>query len=64
MKSVTIHHQWLAEIAEVTGGRVISLSELDRFIDRLPHEKAPVMETWSWPLWHQWWVFVTAVGCL
>ncbi len=54
----------LEELARRTGGRVVAASELDAFAKQLPQEKAPVMETYTEPLWHTPWIFLTAVGCL
>ncbi len=54
----------LEELARRTGGRVLEMSELDAWTKELPAEKAPVMETWSQPLWHTPWTFLLAVACL
>lgn len=63
MKSVTTNRRLLEEIAATTGGRVIDGNELDSFVDELARSDAPLVEVWSWPLWHQWWIFGVAVGC-
>jgi hypothetical protein len=54
----------LEELARKSGGRVLQAGELDRWARDLPSEKAPVMETWSEPLWHTPWIFLLAVACL
>jgi hypothetical protein len=54
----------LEELARRTGGRVLDAEELDAWAKQLPSEKAPVMETWSQPLWHTPWIFLLAVACL
>ena len=54
----------LEELARRTGGRVLKPDELDAWARELPSEKAPVMETWSQPLWHTPWIFLIAIGCL
>lgn len=54
----------LTELARRTGGRVLEPAELDAWTRSLPNEKAPVMETWSQPLWHTPWVFLAALACL
>lgn len=51
-------------LARRTGGRVLELNELDEWARKLPAEKAPVMETWSQPLWHTPWIFILAIACL
>ncbi len=63
MAAVTVNEKFLADVAKATGGRVIQLNELDSFVDDLAHSDAPLVEVWSWPIWHQWWVFGTAVVC-
>ncbi|MCA9083356.1 MAG: hypothetical protein KDA81_04840 [Planctomycetaceae bacterium] len=64
MASVTINRSLLQNIASETGGRVIDLADIDDFVSSLAHSDAPLVEVWSWPIWHQWWVFVTIVLCL
>jgi hypothetical protein len=54
----------LARLAEATGGELVEAARLDRFVGDLPNRKIPVVETWTYPLWHQWTVFLFAVGCL
>ncbi len=63
MASVNLNSRFLNDIAMATGGRVVSIDDLDSFVDDLSHTDAPLVEVWSWPMWHQWWVFVAAVGC-
>lgn len=54
----------LEDIARRTGGQVVAAGDLDRFVDKLPELRAPVMETWSYPAWHTPWLFTFALGCL
>ena len=63
MASVAANARFLNDVAAATGGRVIAMAELDTFVNDLAHSDAPLVEVWSWPIWHQWWVFVVAVGC-
>ncbi len=63
MRSVQIDRTFLEEVAGVTGGRTIPLNELESFVDGLPESSAPLVEVWSWPIWHSWWVFLAAVSC-
>ncbi len=63
MKSVRINQSFLQRVAEVSGGQTVKLDDLDEFVDRLQESDAPVAEITSWPVWHQWWVFIAAVGC-
>ncbi len=53
----------MEEIAQKTGGRVLSWSELDDLGEELAKQPAPVMEAWSYPLWHNGWLFLAALGC-
>lgn len=63
-RSVEVDHKFLENVANITGGRTVALSELDRFVDSLPESSAPLVEVWSWPIWHSWWLFLAAVACL
>lgn len=54
----------LARLAEETGGEVLSLDGLEAFVRSLPQRKVPVMEHWTYPLWHQGSVFFAALACL
>lgn len=63
MASVAINEKYLASVAKTTGGKVVPLNELDTFVDELARSDAPLVEVWSWPLWHQWWVFLAVVFC-
>ncbi|MFO0820610.1 MAG: glutamine amidotransferase [Pirellulales bacterium] len=55
---------YLKQLAESTGGELLTLDQLDRFVARLPNLRAPVVETWSYPIWHHWSILALAVGCL
>lgn len=63
MASVGVNSKFLSDIAVATGGRLVELDQLDSFVDDLARSDAPLVEVWSWPIWHQWWVFGIAVGC-
>ena len=54
----------LDEVARRTGGRVVSMGELDALAKQLPLRPAPVMETVTRPLWHNPWLFLVALGAL
>jgi uncharacterized membrane protein len=54
----------LENIARATGGEVISEDKLDQFARNLPHRHAPVMESWTWPIWHTPAMFGFALVCL
>jgi hypothetical protein len=54
----------LEELAARTGGEVVAIDELDRFVASLPNRQVPVTETWVYPVWHQAWVLAFAIFCL
>lgn len=63
-RSLVPNASLLESLAYKTGGRVIPAEELEAWARSLPSSKAPVMETWSQPLWHTPWAFLLAVACL
>ena len=54
----------LERIAKETGGEVIAADDLEDFVSDLPNRKIPVTEPWTYPLWHKWFIFAFAIGCL
>ena len=54
----------LERIAQETGGEVIAADRLESFVAGLPNRKIPIVEAWNFPLWHQWTLFLFAIGCL
>jgi len=64
MKSVQVDHSFLEQLATITGGRTVPLSSLKSFVGTLPQSNAPLVEIWSWPIWHSWWIFLAAIACL
>jgi uncharacterized membrane protein len=63
-RTLTANRPLLERIAKDTGGQVLSLDDLESFVSSLPNRKIPVVESWTYPLWHQWHVFLAALGCL
>ncbi|MCU0720591.1 MAG: hypothetical protein MUC83_12855, partial [Pirellula sp.] len=55
---------FLKQIAEASGGKVVSLKELDAFTESIPSDLVPIRERKTYPLWHQSWVIVVALICL
>jgi uncharacterized membrane protein len=53
----------LESIAHRTGGEVVALDDLSKFVRNLPNRRAPITETMSDPLWHQPVVFLFALLC-
>jgi hypothetical protein len=64
MKSVQVDRAFLQELATITGGRLVELDDLDSFASAIPTTTATLVEFWSWPIWHSWWVFGIAIACL
>jgi len=62
-RRVTPDRQWCEEIARRSGGRVLSIGDLDQFSRELPTHDVPVTEPWSIPIWHQWWFLTVALCC-
>jgi uncharacterized membrane protein len=54
----------LETIARNTGGEIIPANKLDEFARNLPHKQAPIMESWSFPLWNMPATFAFALLCL
>lgn len=63
-RELTGNQPLLDRLAKESGGEVLSLGGLDRFVATLPNRKIPHVETWSYPLWHQWSVLTIALACL
>jgi uncharacterized membrane protein len=64
LRSVSLQSAWLEELAQKTGGRVLAVSEVDSLVRQLPNAAAPLQEVRSWPIWHSWLVFLTAIALL
>lgn len=64
MRSVAVNRTLLDEVSRITKGKTIELDELETLTASLPQSSAPLTEIWSWPIWHSWWVFATALACL
>ena len=63
-RTLAVNRSLLAQLAKDTGGELIDAADLDQFVGSLPNRKIPIVETWTYPLWHQSSVFLLAVGCL
>jgi hypothetical protein len=56
--------EFLNQIAEASGGQVVSLKELESFTANIPSDLVPIREKITYPLWHQSWVIAVALICL
>jgi hypothetical protein len=63
-KTLAPNRALLEAIAKKTGGEVVELADIEKFVDTLPAKKAPIIETHSLPLWHEPLVFLVALGAL
>lgn len=63
-RSVLPNRDLMERIAKQTGGEVVEQDGLLAFAKSLPNRKAPITETWTYPLWHQAWFFLLAIACL
>jgi uncharacterized membrane protein len=62
-RSLKPNRALLQNLAQRTGGEIVALPDLQKFVRKLPERHSPVMETWSYPLWHQPAVLLFALGC-
>jgi hypothetical protein len=62
--TLAVNRELLERIASQSGGEVLTLDGLEAFVASLPNRKIPVTESWTYPLWHQWHVFLIALACL
>jgi len=53
----------LEAIARRTGGEVVKMEDLEKFVRHLPERHAPITETWMDPLWQKPVVFLFVLGC-
>ncbi len=63
-ESIVPNRTNLEELAKRTGGKLLRTDELDRFVERIPTEKVPVVDYLQEPLWHRAWVITAALICL
>jgi hypothetical protein len=62
-RSLRPNRALLETIARRTGGEMVEMRDLEKFVRRLPERPAPVREPWSYALWHQPAVFLFALTC-
>ena len=63
-RTLAVNRKLLADLAQRSGGEVVDINRLDEFVSSLPNRKIPIVETWTYPLWHQSSVFLVALACL
>jgi len=62
-RSLKPNRALLQSLAKKTGGELVPLADLEKFVRKLPERRSPVMETWSQPLWHKPLVLLFALAC-
>jgi hypothetical protein len=63
-KTLAPNRAALEEIAAKTGGEVIAVENLDKFVASLPTRKAPITEPWIRPAWQHPLFYLAILGCL
>jgi uncharacterized membrane protein len=62
-RSLKPNRALLQSLAKKTGGEMVPLADLEKFVRKLPERRSPVMEMWSQPLWHKPLVLLFALAC-
>jgi uncharacterized membrane protein len=62
-RSLKPNRALLESIAKQTGGEVVAMEDLEKFVRQLPERHAPITETWTDPLWQKPYVFLFVLGC-
>jgi hypothetical protein len=62
-RSLKPNRALLETIANRTGGAVVAMEDLEKFVRHLPERQAPITETWTEPLWHKPVVFLLVLCC-
>ena len=57
------NREWLERIAKATGGKVLTLEEVNLLPTLLKELDLPVSEIRQRPLWHTPWLFLFALAC-
>lgn len=60
----TVNRELMQQLADRTGGRVLTVAELPRWVDSLETRELPRMQAETLPLWHSPWLLLLALGCL
>ncbi|MGQ0634537.1 MAG: glutamine amidotransferase [Planctomycetaceae bacterium] len=63
-RSLAPNQPLLERLARETGGEVLAADQLEEFVASLPNRKVPIIETWTYPLWHTWTMFTLALASL
>lgn len=61
---VEANNKLLEQLAEKSGGELVSAEDLESFVAALPSKKVPITEARVEPLWHRPWILLFAITCL
>lgn len=64
MAQLGINEETLQRLAESSGGKVLSPSQLQSLASWIPTDRVPIKEIRTYPLWHAPWVIGLALGAL
>jgi uncharacterized membrane protein len=62
-RSLKPNRALLETLAQRTGGEMVALNDLEKFVRQLPERHAPITEPWSEPLWDKPAVLLFVLGC-
>ena len=62
-RSLTPNVALLESLAHKTAGEVVRAEALDQFARRVLQRPAPIMDAWTYPLWHTPAIFGFALAC-
>ena len=55
-RRIAVNRELMQELAEATGGEVLTVDDLPAFVESLPQRDVPVTEASTTPLWHSPWM--------
>lgn len=64
LRHIATDRAFLSQLADQTGGEMITAEQLPSLVKDLPNRKVPVMQTVFEPLWHTPWWMIAAIICL
>lgn len=55
-RRIAVHRELMEQLAQATGGEVLTVDDLPSFVESLPERDVPVKEASTTPLWHSPWM--------
>ncbi len=62
-RSLKPNRTLMESLARRTGGEMVQMENLEKFVRKLPDRRAPVTDAWSEPLWHKPAIFLFVLAC-